>query len=226
MDNYLTNLSKCILFQTMKPSAIKSILSSINVNIANYKKDEVIAVEGSNCNSLGIVLNGQIEIHKPLSSGKVVTINHFKTGGIFGEALIFSDDHLYPATVVSSEDSQIMYIYKEDIVKIMQLESKIAYNFISVLSDRILMLNNRITNLSYDTLRRKISSFLLLEHNKQKTTYLIVPHDRKKMAELLNISRPSLSRELSNMQSENLIKFHKNEIEILNLNKLEQILIE
>src|SRR5699024_8232258 len=122
-------------------------------NIKNYKKNEVIAVQGSNCNSLGIILNGKIEIHKPFSSGKVVTINHFKSGEIFGEALVFSGIHLYPATVISSSDNtKIMYIYKEDIIKIMTLNPKIIDNFLGVLSNRIIMLNNRITNLSYDTL--------------------------------------------------------------------------
>ncbi len=119
------------------------------------KKNEVIAVEDDECNSLGIILDGNIEIHKPFPSGKVVTINHFKAGNIFGEALVFSGKHLYPATIISSDNSKIMYIDREDIVNMMTLDSRIIHNFMGVLSNRILMLNNRITNLSYDTLRKK-----------------------------------------------------------------------
>lgn len=87
------------------------------------------------------------------------------------------------------------------------------------------MLNNRITNLSYDTLRKKITNILLLEYNRQKSPYLTLPYSRKKMAELLNIPRPSLSRELVNMKEEGIIDFYKNKIKILDLKKLEDSLL-
>lgn len=85
----------------------------------------------------------------------MVTINHFKAGNIFGEALVFSGRHVYPATIISSNQSEIMYIKREEIVKMMTFNPQVIENFMGVLSNRILMLNNRITNLSYDTLRKK-----------------------------------------------------------------------
>ena len=46
------------------------------------------------------------------------------------------------------------------------------------------------------------------------------------MAELLNIPRPSLSRELTNMRDEEIIDFDKNIIKIINLESLESSLLE
>lgn len=226
LEENLENLSQCILFKSVEKLEIKNILKSISFDIRSYTKDEVIAVEGDDCHSLGIILRGNIEVHKPFSSGKVVTINHFKAGNIFGEALVFSGSHIYPATIISSDDSQIMYIKREDIVNMMTLDSRIINNFMGILSNRILMLNNRITNLSYDTLRKKITNIILLEYGRQKSSYLTLPYSRRKMAELLNIPRPSLSRELVNMKDEGLIDFYKNKIKILDLKSLENILIE
>ncbi len=225
MEKYLKHLVQCVLFKSLSESEIQNILKSVPYIIKNYEKNEVIAVEDDECNSLGIILDGNIEIHKPFPSGKVVTINHFKAGNIFGEALVFSGKHLYPATIISSDNSKIMYIDREDIVNMMTLDSRIIHNFMGVLSNRILMLNNRITNLSYDTLRKKITNILLLEYNRQKSPYLTLPYSRKKMAELLNIPRPSLSRELVNMKEEGIIDFYKNKIKILDLKKLEDSLL-
>jgi len=225
LEKYLKHLVQCVLFKSLSESEIQNILKSVPYIIKNYEKNEVIAVEDDECNSLGIILDGNIEIHKPFPSGKVVTINHFKAGNIFGEALVFSGKHLYPATIISSDNSKIMYIDREDIVNMMTLDSRIIHNFMGVLSNRILMLNNRITNLSYDTLRKKITNILLLEYNRQKSPYLTLPYSRKKMAELLNIPRPSLSRELVNMKEEGIIDFYKNKIKILDLKKLEDSLL-
>lgn len=225
MSENIKNLNKCVLFNNLKISEIKEILNSIIYIIKNYKKNEVIAVENDNCDSIGIILAGNIEIHKPFPSGKVVTINHFSTGNIFGEALVFSDRHIYPATIISSNNSEVMYIKREDIVNMMAKNPILIHNFMGVLSNRILMLNNRLTNLSYDTLRKKIANILLLEYNRQKSSFIILPYSRKKMAELLNIPRPSLSRELVNMKEEGIIDFYKNKVKILDVKKLENSLL-
>lgn len=225
MEKYLNNLAQCVLFRGIDISEIESMLKSIPFTIEEYDRDEIIAVEGDDCHSLGIIVSGNIEIHKPFPSGKIVTINHFKVGNIFGEALVFSERHVYPATIVSSCESKIMYINREDIIHMMTLDSRIIGNFMGVLSNRILMLNNRITNLSYDSLRKKISSIILSEYSRQKSSYLILPYSRKKMAELLNIPRPSLSRELMNMKEDGLIDFYKNKIKIMDLEKLEDSLL-
>lgn len=88
------------------------------------------------------------------------------------------------------------------------------------------MLNERISNLSQDTIRKKIASYLLLEYKKQKSLTIILPYTRKKMAELLNVPRPSLSRELIKMKEENIIDFNKNEINILDIDILEEIMLD
>ncbi|MDR7871490.1 MAG: Crp/Fnr family transcriptional regulator [Tissierellaceae bacterium] len=226
MIKKIKSLTQCVLFKNLEESEIEKIISNIAYTVKTYEKDEVIAIENDDCDSLGIILSGNIEIHKPFPSGKVVTINHFSAGNVFGEALVFSERHLYPATIISSDNSEVMYIKREDIVKMMANNPVVINNFMGVLSNRILMLNNRLTNLSYDSLRKKIANILLLEYNRQKSTLIILPYSRKKMAELLNIPRPSLSRELVNMKEEGIIDFYKNKMKILDVKKLENTLLD
>lgn len=222
---YLTSLTKCVLFKSLSRDEIKNLLNELRYNIKHYDKDQTIAIEGDDCNSLGIIIEGNIEIHKSFSTGKVVTINHFEEGNIFGEALVFSGSHSYPATLISTNNTEIMFISREDIVQMMSLDKTVLNNFMGVLSNRILMLNERLTNLSYDTVRKKITNILLLEYARQRSSNLTLPYSRKKMAELLNIPRPSLSRELVNMKEDGLIDFYKNKFKILDLQALEDSLI-
>ncbi len=226
MEKYIDELSKCVLFKGLEKNEIMDILNKVTYRIEKYKKGQVIAIEGDDCNSLGIILKGKIEIQKIFPSGQVTTINNFKEGNIFGESLVFSDKHTYPATITAIENAEIMFIERENIVKLSMLNSRILTNFVTVLSRRILMLNERISNLSQDSIRKKISSYLLSEYNKQKTTTIVLPYTRKKMAELLNVPRPSLSRELINMKEEGIIDFNKNEIHILNIDLLEETMLE
>ncbi|OLS02099.1 Crp/Fnr family transcriptional regulator [Tissierella creatinophila] len=225
MKKYLNNLSKCVLFKGLDETRIEEILKLIPYVIKSYEKSSIIAIEGDDCNSLGIILEGNVEIHKPFPSGKIVTINHFSAGNVFGEALVFSGKHIYPATILATIDTQIMFIKREMIVKLMTIDEKILNNFMGVLSNRILMLNDRLTNLSLDTLRKKIANIIILEYKCQNSLNITLPYCRKKMAELLNIPRPSLSRELINMKEEGLIDFNKNKITILDLKGIEESLL-
>ncbi len=226
MDKYIDSLSKTILFKNIDRHIIEDLILNLNYRISDYMKDQTIAIQGDDCLSLGIILSGRLEIHKPFPSGKVVTINTFSAGNIFGEALVFSERHKYPATVVSISDSRVMYIDKMEVIRLMKKDERVLNNFVSVLSNRIFMLNDRITNLSYDTIRKKISNIIIMEYGKQNNHYLVLPFCRKKMAELLNIPRPSLSRELMKMKEEGLIDYHRNKLRILDLERLEKSLLE
>lgn len=226
MDKYFDSLSKTVLFKSLDYDNLKVLLNSVPYNIVMFNKDDIIAIEGDDCNSLGIILRGSVEVHKPFPSGKIVTINNFQAGNIFGEAILFSGSHKYPANVISTSESIIMYINRDEIIQLMKLNDKILSNFVTVLSNRILMLNDRITNLSLDTVRKKVANILLMEYKKQKTKSIVLPFCRKKMAEMLNIPRPSLSRELSKMKEDNIIDFSKNLLQILDIDLLEGCLLE
>lgn len=214
-------LSKCILFNSLREEEITELMEGVNYSIKCYSDKDIVAIEGDPCDSISIILSGDIEIHKPFSSGKVVTISHFTAGNIFAESLVFSDMKTYPATVVSSSSSCVMNIPRVELVQMLGRHPRVLENFAGVLSRRIHMLNDRITSLSLDSTRKKIVNILLLEYGRQKSQYLLLPYSRKKMAELLNIPRPSLSRELIRMKDDGLIDFYKNRIKILDLKNLE-----
>lgn len=226
MEKYVEQLKKCVLFKGLDTDDILDILNKINYKIKKYNKGHVIAIEGEKCNSLGIILKGLIEIQKIFPSGQVTTINNFHEGNIFGESLIFTDKNTYPATISAAKDSEILFIEKEDIIKLSMINSTILTNFIRVLSHRILMLNSRLSHLSHDSIRKKIASYLLSEYRKQKKLNIYIPYSRKKMAELLNVPRPSLSRELIKMKDDNLIDFNKSEIRIIDIELLEESLLK
>lgn len=108
---------------------------------------------------------------KSFQSSKAVTLNTFKVGNIFGEAIAFSEKHVYPATIVSVDNVKIMFINKNDIIRLCRLNDKFLNNFMTILSDKILMLNNRIKNLSYETIKQKVANLILEEYKKQKSVY-------------------------------------------------------
>ncbi|MDP4147098.1 MAG: Crp/Fnr family transcriptional regulator [Bacillota bacterium] len=226
MKDVLNVLKLSSIFRNFSDEDISKLLPEISYRIVEYHKDDAVAIEGDKCQSIGIILQGKVEIQKLFASGKTVTIAALKPSDTFAEAIIFSDVSKYPATIVSSENTRIIFISKNDIISLCTINPKILTNFIGLLSNKILMLNKKIKNLSYQTIRQRVSSYILEEHQKQKKLTIVLPLSRQQMSEYLGIPRPSLSRELAHMKDEGLIDFNKNTVKILDIEALEFTLID
>ncbi|WP_291634582.1 Crp/Fnr family transcriptional regulator [Clostridium sp.] len=230
MDNLLNDLKTCILFKGLTYEELQNLIKSINYSILNNCKNCaecqtcIVALEGDTCDSLGIVIEGELEVQKHYASGKVVTLAKLNKGKIFGEAIAFSETNIYPATIVSSKGTIILYISKKDIIAMCSVCPKVLNNFMQLLSSKILLLNRKIKELSFETLRQKVSNYLLSQYEIQKTTALILPMSRKNLAEHLGVQRPSLSRELVNMKTDGLIDFNKNLVHLKDLDGIEELL--
>jgi len=231
LDKLVNHLKHCILFKDLTLRELEDLIISIKYSISDNCKNctdghtSIVALEGDVCESLGIVLQGELEVQKHYASGKIVTLAKLDEGKIFGEAIAFSETNIYPATIISSKGSIILYISKKDIISMCSSYPKVLNNFMQLLSSKILLLNRKIKELSFETLRQKISNYLLSQYEVQKKLSLVLPMSRKSLAEHLGVQRPSLSREFVNMKNDGLISFNKDLVQIEDLNGIEDILI-
>ena len=209
------------LFQNFTNQEINQFLVSSQYKTRVYQSEQVIAMEGEAMTEIGLVLDGVIEVQKNYPFGKTVIINQLQTGDIFGEVAIFSNQHTYPSTIFSSTNARIMFINKEHIVKICLQNEKFLKNILQLLSAKILTLDHQLRILSGETIRQKISFYLLEQYQRQNTLRIPVILSRQKMAEQFGITRPSLSRELSRMKHEGLIDLKEHLIIIKDLPALE-----
>lgn len=217
-------LQKNLLFRSKTEAEINRILSQIHTIVRSCSKNEIIVTEGEPAAMMGLVLSGTIEIQKIYSNGKSITVSRFTTGSTFGEAVVFSKSNVYPATVVSADSSSILLFPKEEILRMFALDSDILVTFMQNMSERLVLLNQKIEILSLGTLRQRIAYFLLKEAKKQKTERIHVPFNKRIWAEHLNSARPSLSRELCYMRDQGWIAFDDTTVDILKLDVLEGLL--
>jgi len=224
MAKLTAKLKNCDLFQNISEEEIKSILSSITYRTKSFSKNQVLAFEEDHITEIGIILHGQIEMQKIFSSSKTISITKMKSGDVFGEVIVFSNTKQYPVTIISTTHSIILFISKNDILKTCKLSTPFLENLIGLLSQKTLLLSNKLTLLSYKTIREKIANYLLSEFKKENSLTIKLHTTKKKLSEHLGITRPSFSRELINMKEEGLIKYGKATITIINLQLIKDIL--
>ena len=224
MDEIIKKLEMNELFNNVDKTNILKIVNNLKYSIISYKKGEVIFQEEETCTSIGLIINGTINIERIYPNGKSIVMSKFKDGDVFGEALLFSKVNKYPATVIALSDCKVLYLAKSEIVRLFSMENKIMENFMMLLSEKIIILNNKIRSISLKSVRQKVVDYILCEYMNEKNKEITLKYSKEEIASDIGIPRPSLSRELIKLRDEGLIQFTRNKITILNIEELEDIL--
>lgn len=200
------------------------MLSCLNFRIRRFGRNEYANQAGDAFDGLGVILSGQAAVIKENSEGDRMILSILKPGDLFGEMAAFSDIRKWPATVIAQTDCEIMYVPPDKLVG--QCEHscmghrKLIMNMLGILSKKALMLSRKLEYLSIRSMRGRIASFLLEQCKKTGQTTFLLPMNRNELADFLNVTRPSLSREMSRMREEGIIDFHRSSIQVKNMNAL------
>ena len=159
-------LKNTCFFKGIPEKEIEDILKSELYLIREYKKNDVIANQGEECSSLSVILEGKAVIQTIYENGKVLTLSKFNVSDVFAEALLFSKDKEYPATVMAVENCKVLSFPRKSVLGIMQKNIKFAENMLELLSQKIVILNKKINLVELDSIRRKICKILLDNYKK------------------------------------------------------------
>jgi len=226
LKKYLSLLHDLPFFNHKNPEEILHLLQGINIINSSYPKGAVILSDAEPADRLGIVISGSVEAQKIFPSGKTLTIARFTQSDLIAEAAIFSSPNVHHATIIARENCEILFISRGDLLLLFSRDPDIMAHFLELFSNRIILLNQKIELLSLETTRQKIAHFLLKEMKNQDSQDIVtLPFSKLILAEHMNITRPSLSRELSKMSAAGWISVAGRKISILNLDALENSLL-
>lgn len=207
-----------ILFKNINEEQINEILKLGTFNIKEYQKDEYIYYKEDTVKKFGILLSGKASIIKEDYWGNKNIVTNINKGDLFAEIFSILDDEPLNVSVVSTENSSILFININNILNSKQNTEAInifTKNILKIISKKTLMLNKKIEYLSKRNLRDKILSFLSDQAQLNGVKSFHIPLDRQQMADFLAVDRSALSRELSNLKKEGLIKYNKNHFTLI-----------
>ncbi|MDI3519602.1 MAG: family transcriptional regulator, cyclic receptor protein [Caldanaerobacter sp.] len=200
-------------------------------NIATLKpvkKGCIIFTEGQKGGAIYFVKTGKIKISKISSVGKEYTIKIMEEGDVFGESTLFIGGE-YPATAEAIEDSEILELRNKDIEDLILKDTQIALSIIKILAKRLKYIAVVIENLALrDSVGRTASILLTFARERGISTKegILVEIDlkRQELANLAGTSRENITRILSQMDRDGIIKLGKDKILIKDLEELRKML--
>lgn len=227
MDEIIKKIKGNQLFNGLDLEEIKKILMCSKAVIKKHADKQTLFEKDDIIKNIGIILEGELNLVSQKFNGSRVIVTTLKCNDLFGEALIFSTAKTSPYDIISSGESRVLYFPKSFFINICpnscDFHKKLINNMLAILSNKIIMLNNKMKILNAETIKSKISVYILSIYKKTNKLTFDMPMKRQELSEFLNITRPSLSRELSNMQGDNIIEIYRSSIKILDLEKLYEL---
>lgn len=215
MQINMVHLKKNSLFQNMSEEEINKILDFSSCIQESYEKDTIVIEEGEACDTIGFVLDGTLTIQQYGRSGDALTINVFRHGDCFGAPLLFTSRAKYPFTLVTTTKSTVLFIPFTQMKHMLENSKTFNLNYLTFLSNHIFVLKNKIKILAHNDVRSRLMIYFSKEMELAGDAKFKMRHKKTEIGEIIKVARPSVSRELSNMERDGLISISGGEVTIL-----------
>ena len=224
---YIGPLKKAGLFQGVTTPDLLTMLGCLEPKLNTYRRNDFIAVSGEKFESVGILLQGEATVIKENATGNRIVIDILEAGALCGAEVVFTKEPVWPNSVVAQEASKVLFVSRQKILgqcyKVCLCHRLIIENMLKIVSEKAMLLNKKVEYLTIKSMRGKIATFLLDQYRRTGKIIFDLPLNRNEMAEFLNVSRPSMSREMGRMKAEGIIDFHLSTIRIKDLDALKKL---
>ena len=214
------NLKEIALFKNLTDEELKILTQKTKFEEKIYSKDSQIFTVGEVTGAMYYLIEGSILVYKIDPNGKRFIIRKFNKPAIFGEVYSYFEEP-FDFSAQAETDSKVLVIHDFKKLFADDIPRNFLISYTNLVSKKCLQLSrsNQIT--SQSTLRQKIAKYLIInEENEMVKTDL----SREEWADILATTRPSLSRELSNMVDDGLIEVKDKIIKIKNRSLLADII--
>ncbi len=227
MEDYIEMLKRTFLCNGLSEEEFLFFLSQANVQVRKYKKSEFILREMEKPDKLFLLASDYISVYRDTMSGKVLLIADITDkGDIFGEVYLYMKKTRYDLNAIAKTDSTVLTmdsrIFEMFDKDVPTAYYKITTNLLTMFARKAYTLNTKIQVLNSGLLRQRVVRYLM--NCKQEDGVVMLALTREEMADFLNTTRPSLSRELSSMAKEGLIEMKGRKVKLLNREGLDDCL--
>jgi len=188
-----------------------------------FSKKQVLYAEGKRPKYLYLLQSGKIKTFRIHEDGKEYITNLYAKDDFIGY-LPLLENKLYDETAEILEEAEVLMIPKDDFLNAIYHDMNIANKFIKLIVQNVQEKEERLMQLAYGSLRKRVAKALLDIHAKFNNANNAINISREDIAQYVGTATESLIRTLSDFKSEKLIETVEGKIRIINLPKLQNLL--
>lgn len=217
MSKKIDFLQKTELFQNLSAAQLQKIANLLQEK--TYAKETMIFFEAEVAAGFYILLQGQVKIFKLAENGKEQILKVFNRGDVFGEVPVF-EGSTFPANCQTIKATKVLYLSRQHFLQLVKHDPQFALSMLALLSQRLRAFTVTIENLTLKEVAPRLAAYLLYLAKTHDCNKLQLDVSKTVLANILGVSRETLSRAIKKLEQLNLIHVSGKNVEIYNLAKL------
>lgn len=193
------------------------LLNQVATTERHIKKGVTVYNKGDSCTGLDILLSGSLGTYMSFDNGSQIQVLKFDKNRIIGANMLFGNMTQYPYNIFCVEDCRLLHIEKSEVEKLLH-DYRFTLNFLECISLNSETINQKLNLYTNKSLRLNILDYLKSLRVEQGSNPITLPISKKQLADHFGVQRPSLFRELKQMQDKGIIKVDNRKIYILEEN--------
>lgn len=218
-DNFMCEDQNCIslvpIFNFLSNEEMAEIQKIVKKK--TYVKGEMIFLAGEENNNLYVVHQGLAKITKYSNDGKEQVLRILRPGDFLGEHNLFSNKSL-DINAQAVHNSKLCVIEGIKLKELILKYPEIAFKILEEISYRLAKAEELLKNIAIESAEKRVIDLLISLCDENNVVTLDMK--KKDIASMLGMSAETLSRTLSNLEKNNIIRQSKNKIIILDENYL------
>lgn len=194
-------------------------------DVENYNKKQMLYGESKRPRFLYYLIKGKVKGFKTNDDGKEYITNLYTDGDFIGYTALIEETQ-YEDSASILEDAEIMQIPKDNFLQMIYSDMSIASKFIHIITQNVKEKEERLLNLAYSSLRKRVAKALVDIVDKFKLQEKTTPIEisREDIAQYIGTATESLIRTLSDFKAEKHIEIKSGKILVKNVETLKNML--
>lgn len=195
------------LFKDITPDNKSKLLKILETSNFTYQKGVNIAYLFQDKESIGLVIDGSLDIIRIDYNGTRTIIETIYEDEILGTSLtsLLSNDY----EIITREDTKILWLDYNVILGINDIKysyyNQFIKNLLMIALEKNTQKNERIEILTQKTIRNKLLEYFRIEALKNRSKIIYLKSTWQDLADYLAIDRSAMTRELKNLKEEGFI---------------------
>jgi CRP-like cAMP-binding protein len=173
----------------------------------------VILLEGDQERSVFMVLEGAVRVYRANLEGREQTVIYLRPGEALNLPAAFASDRSAAASAQAVGNVTLLRLGLQELRQLVLQRPAIGLALLGMMADRVRHLSLMVYDLGLLSVRARLARFLLSEHNARRDSPVRWTH--AEIAAQVGTVRVVISRTLSALADEGLIRLDRQRIEIL-----------
>lgn len=223
-QNDIKTLARSSLFAAVPVPEIRRLLDAVRCTVLRRNAGAIVAFRGDAYERLLIVTSGTLSAEIVDAKGKVLKMESLRAPSVVAGGILFAEESALPVQLRAETDVRLLSFPRRAVLELCRQSQTFLEAFLRDAGNRITFLAEKIYLFRFSTLRQKIAGYFLELHDRQGTPFLTLPYSIETLAELFGVSRPSLSRSLSELVEEGVLARNERSYAIADPARLEALL--